>query len=103
LYAYVTPERSLELTSIHRQLFYWIIAAIALHVLAVLLHLVFKKENLVRALITGRKPATHVPDSEAINSSRLWLAVLIVLVVAGLLIWIVSHAPEPSSFLDASY
>jgi cytochrome b len=100
LYGYVDPERSLVLTAIHRQLFYWIVAAIALHVLAVFVHLVIKKENLVRALITGRKPAAHVPDTEAIKSSRSVLALLIVALLIGVLVWVVSTAPVPS---DASY
>jgi cytochrome b len=100
LYGYVTPERSLDLTSIHRQLFYWIAAFIALHVVAVLVHLIFKKENLVHALITGHKPAAHVPEHEEISSSRSVLAVLIVVALAGVLAWIVSKAPVASAALD---
>lgn len=101
LYAYVTPERSLELTTLHRQLFYWIVAFIALHVLAVLFHLVFKKENLVHALLTGHKPAAHVADHEEIRSSRTVLAVLIVVALAGLLAWVVSNAPVATSSFES--
>jgi cytochrome b len=103
LYGYVDPQRSLELTSLHRQLFYWIVAFIALHVLAVLIHLVFKKENLVHALLTGRKPATHVAEHEEVGSSRIVLALVIVCGIAGLLIWLVRTAPVASSLFDAVY
>jgi cytochrome b len=103
LYGYVTPERSLDLTSLHRQLFYWIVALIALHIAAVLVHLVFKKENLAHALITGRKPATQVAEHEEIRSSRTVLALLILIGIAGLLTWLVRTAPVASAALDASY
>jgi len=103
LYGYVSAEYSLELTSLHRQLFYWIVAFIALHVIAVLIHLVFKKENLIRALLTGRKPATQVAAHEEINSSRIALALVIVIGITGVLVWLVRTAPVVSNAFDASY
>jgi cytochrome b len=101
LYAYVTPERRLELTSLHRQLFYWIVAFIVLHVLAVLFHLFFKKENLVHALLTGHKPAAHVADHEEIRSSRTVLALLVVIILAGVLAWVVANAPVATPAIDS--
>ena len=100
LYGYVSNERSLWLTSLHRLLFDWIFAAVVIHVLAVLAHLVVKKERLVRAMLTGRKPAHSVPAAEAIHSSRLWLAVVLIIAIAAALAWIVSTAPvaAPASF-----
>jgi cytochrome b len=93
LNGYVSNERGIELTSLHRKLFYWILGAIALHIAAVIYHRVALRENLVRAMFTGRKPA--VPESESIRSSRTVVAVLIVALLAGLLAWVVLHAPIP--------
>jgi cytochrome b len=93
LYGLVTKDQSLALTSVHRRLFYVLLAAIAAHVLAVVAHKVFKNENLARAMITGKKPAELAPPQEAISSSRLWLAAPLALVVAAVLAWVIVHAP----------
>jgi cytochrome b len=93
LYGFVTDETSVQLTSLHRNLFYWLFAATIVHVLAVIAHRVFKKEDLVAAMFTGKKATHVVPAGEAIHTSRIWLAVLIVLILCGGLSWVVAHAP----------
>ena len=97
LYGYVSDALALKLTSWHRQLFYWIAAAVALHVIAVLVHVALKKDKLVRAMVTGRKPAVQIAPRDEIRSSRWWLALVIVLALSALLAWIVLHAPQGSS------
>jgi cytochrome b len=97
LYGFVSKDFSLTLTSIHRQLFYWLAGAIALHVLAVIAHKLFRNENLVRAMITGRKPHHAVPAHDAIHSSRLWLAVFLGLALAASLALVVTHAPAAAA------
>jgi cytochrome b len=77
LAALVAKDASLRLTGLHKTLFYWIAAAAALHVVAVVAHVIGKRDNLLRAMITGDKPAHHVRHSDAIHSSRLLLAVVI--------------------------
>lgn len=101
LYGYVSNELSVVLTSWHRQLFYWIAGAIGLHVLAVFIHLFIKRERLVRAMITGRKPKQHLSDFDGIHTSRVGRAVAIVVALALLLGWVVSSAPIPVT--DISY
>ena len=101
LYGLVTKAQSLVLTSVHSKLFYVLAAAIAAHVLAVLAHKIFKGENLVRAMITGRKPAAVTPPEEAISSSRLWLAAPLALLVVAALAWVVLHAP--AAVADAEF
>jgi cytochrome b len=93
LAGYVSKETSLQLTSLHRRLFYVIMAAIALHVAAVIAHHVFAGEKLVQAMITGRKPKEALAESDAIASSRSWLAALVTAAVTALLALVVSHAP----------
>lgn len=95
LYGYVSDELSLTLTSLHRQLFYWIMGAVLLHVIAVIMHRVLKKEDLIKPMFSGRKPVDHVRPGEEIASSRIPLALLIVLVIVGVLYWYVTHAPVP--------
>jgi cytochrome b len=55
LYTYISDELSLQLTSLHRQLFYWILGAVALHILAVIAHVTLKRDNLIKAMFTGKK------------------------------------------------
>lgn len=96
LAGYVSKDLSLQLTSIHRRLFYWIIGAIAVHILAVIAHHAFEQGHLVRAMITGRKPRHSVEEADSIASSRTWLAALLTIALAGGLAWLVTHAPTPA-------
>jgi cytochrome b len=97
LYGYVSDSLSLQLTSLHRHLFYWIAAAIGIHVAAVIAHRVFKGERLVKAMITGRKPSHVVGAADAIRASRSWLAALVVVLLIGALAWIVETAPNANA------
>jgi cytochrome b len=97
LYGYVSDAVSLRLTSLHRHLFYWIAAAIGLHVAAVVAHRVLHGERLVKAMITGRKPAHIVGDRDAIRASRIGLAALVLVLLIGALAWIVETAPTAAA------
>ncbi|RYG18024.1 MAG: cytochrome B [Chitinophagaceae bacterium] len=101
LYNYVSAELSLQLTSLHRQLFYWIMGAVVLHVLAVLIHVFFKRENIIKSMITGNKPRSFYSEVRPLKSSRVWLALLIIILVAAGLAWIIFQAPEP--IMDVGY
>ncbi|WP_020176370.1 cytochrome b/b6 domain-containing protein [Methyloferula stellata] len=93
LAGYVTKDMSLRLTSLHRHSFYWIAAAIAVHVLAVVAHRIFDQSDLVRAMFTGRKRRSSAADAGDISSSRTWLAFLLTVTIAGALAFVVTHAP----------
>ncbi len=95
LYGYISNELSLQLTRLHRSLFDWIMIALGLHVAAVIAHRVFKGEDLIKAMFTGRKPADIVKPQEEIASSRLWLALVVLTVVIAVLVWFVMNAPAP--------
>lgn len=62
LYRYVTKDTSDWLTSIHHYNFYVLLGLAAIHIAAVLYYWVYKRENLVGAMFTGRK---RLPDSLA--------------------------------------
>lgn len=97
LYGYAGKDLSLTLTSLHRHLFYWIFGAVALHVAAVAAHGIFGRENLVKAMFTGKKSSPDFsPKDTPISSSRLWLAGLIVAALSLSLAAIVTHAPAPA-------
>jgi len=99
LFGYVTIETSDRLTSLHKQLFDWIVAAIAIHVAAAFFYLWVRRENLIMPMITGRKPADVVPEHERISSSRLWLAVGLASIVGAGLFWVIRTAPEASLYV----
>jgi cytochrome b len=93
----VSKEASLLLTSLHRRLFYVILFAVAFHVGAVLLHVFVKREPLILAMITGRKPAHVVAPDEAIGSSRGLLAILLFATLTAALLIGLDIAPPPET------
>jgi cytochrome b len=93
LYGYVSDGLSLRLTSWHRRLFDWILIAVALHVAAVIAHRLFMKEDLIGPMFSGRKRANLVGEHQAIESSRLWLAALLLGAIVGSVSWLVTNAP----------
>ncbi len=96
LFGYVSPPLSDELTGVHKQLFDWLVAVIAVHIGAAFLYLFWKRDNLILPMLTGRKSATEVSPNEAISGSRLVLWLSIVAVLAACLYWLVQTAPEAS-------
>jgi cytochrome b len=97
----VSKDASLLMTSLHRKLFYWIAAAIAVHIGAAFYYLAVRKENLVAAMVTGRKAARLVAPHEAIRSSRGLRAVGIFITVSILFALLLQFAPIPELDLAA--
>ena len=98
LVGYVGDSLTLKLTSWHRRLFDWILIGVALHVVAIAAHRILAGHRLVGPMISGRKPAELVPEHEAISSSRLWLAALLLAALIAFLGWLVVKAPAPAVF-----
>jgi len=93
-YGWIAPELSNRITSLHRASSEWQLVLIGLHVAAVAFYVRIRRQPLVDAMITGRKPAADVPLAEAIASSRLLRACVIVAVLAIALAIAVRAAPE---------
>jgi len=55
LAAYASEDIIRRMTWIHRQLADWILVIVALHVSAILFYLIWKKENLIKPMISGWK------------------------------------------------
>jgi cytochrome b len=89
LYLLVSEPVSEVLAMVHRNLFYIIFYFVLAHVAAVAYHRVVKRENLIGAMITGRKRLGFDEAEFAIASSRVILASVILVAVfaslAGLL------------------
>lgn len=101
LYGYVSSETSLRLTALHKDLFYWIFAAVVLHVLAVLFHTFWKNENLISAMFTGYKTGEPLRAAKSIDSSLLLRAAILLALVCVTLFLLVNFAPSAS--LDTDY
>jgi cytochrome b len=96
LYGYVSDERSDWFTGWHHWLANVLWVAIGLHVLVVVSHLLFMRDNLIGPMFTGRKSGAFIPPQEAIPGSRIVLAIILAAACAGLLTWVVRSAPEAS-------
>lgn len=89
LYRLVGEEQQKSATSWHVWLFYWVILAlIPIHVLANVWYGFAKKEPLITAMITGRKPADAYLDApEAQVVARPMLRALVCLAAAAALVF----------------
>jgi cytochrome b len=93
-YGWIDPVLSNRLTTLHRQSSDVLLVLIGLHVLAVAWHVLGRRRPLLKAMLTGRKPAAEVPVEQAIPGSRTALALAIVAVLAVALALAVRSAPE---------
>jgi cytochrome b len=85
-----------KLTSLHHLNFNIILAAVALHLMAIAFYFLVKKQNLVGAMLHGKKSADFVPVHEAITRSELVKALIVIVISVGLVYWLVSSAPMPA-------
>ncbi len=81
----VSKETSDRITAIHAFNFNLILAAIGIHLLAIIAYAVVKRHNLVRPMITGRKRLPGATRQPRMASPLLALAVL---VLAGCVVWV---------------
>jgi cytochrome b len=96
LFGWISTSLSDSLTTIHHRVFRVLQAIVALHIVAIALYLFIRRDNLVLPMLTGQKPDDVVPDGEQIGGSKLWLALIIVMLLAGALGLTVWLAPEGS-------
>ncbi len=96
----VSHDLGEKLTGWHHKNFNLILAAAVLHLCAILFYTFVKKERLVSAMIHGHKPAQDVPVHEAIPSSQLWKALIVIAVAGGCVYWLLHAAPPPPASID---
>lgn len=88
LYRLVSEERQKELSDWHRWMFYWVLLALVpIHILANFFYGLVKKEPLITAMITGKKPAEPYEDApEAVIVQRPVFRALLCLIAAIVLV-----------------
>jgi cytochrome b len=96
LFGYVTKAQSDALTSLHKQNFDWLLLLIGLHLAAIGYYQFVKRIDLLRPMLTGRKPARQVPPQEEIASQRIWFAIVLVIIAAWVLWRFIATAPKAS-------
>jgi cytochrome b len=87
----ITKDRSDAISTFHR-LFWWALVGLSVvHIAAALTHQFGFKENLVGAMVTGRKDLPHhvAPAEHALSSS--WLAVVLLALCGAAVWWIVTR------------
>jgi cytochrome b len=92
-YPAVSGGTASTLSTIHNINFNIILAAVGVHIAAILFYGLYKRQNLVVPMLHGHLPATLVPEREAISNSQLVKALVISLVAAAFVYWLVMHAP----------
>jgi len=94
LYGWISQAASNRVTALHHANADWLLVLLVLHVASVLWFALARRKPLVKAMLTGRKPAAAVRPGEEIAGSRLLLAAAIVAALAGLLALAIRAAPE---------
>ena len=84
----VSEDASTRLTDIHALIFDLILILVWCHVVAVGFYLLVKGENLIRPMVTGKKHPAHLPAELKIVFTRLYIALLLLAVSAGIAAWI---------------
>lgn len=99
LYGYVSKALSDSLTRLHKGNFDWLLVLIGLHIAAICYYQFVRREDLLRPMWTGRKPAPQVPAQEEIASQRIWLAIVLAGIAAAILWRVIATAPPASMSL----
>lgn len=87
---FVSPELASDITELHGTNSKIILGLALLHIFVILFYRLYKKEKLVLAMITGKKPDGE-DQYEPIPSSRLPLAIVLAAIVAATVYWVVNY------------
>lgn len=101
LYGLVSNATASTITEIHHLNFDIIAGLVALHILAIVLYRIVKKERLIGAMLTGGKLAKG-ENQQPITSSRLILAAIIISVCASG-VYLLSNASVESEESSTEY
>jgi len=94
LFGWVSASLGDSLTKYHQGAFEVLELLIGVHIAAILFYVFVRRETLVLPMLTGRKPSRVVPDGAQIGGSRVWLAVLIVVLIGAALALAIRSAPR---------
>lgn len=90
----ISYEQSAAAGQWHERMFNLILALVALHLSAIMVHMMLLGHNLIGPMVTGRKPL----DGPAVQPrlAPAWLPFLLAAPVAALVWWIAKGAPLPA-------
>lgn len=94
LMGYISQDSSNRITGWHHLMSDLLWVLIALHLAAVLFYAGVRQQPIIRAMVTGRRSIGDVPPSAGIANSRTRLAVILIVLLAGLLALAIRTAPE---------
>ncbi len=98
-YGWISHETSNRLTALHHGNANWLLALITLHVLAIAVYEWRLGKSLLRAMVTGHKPAAAVPAGAGIGSSQTLRALILLGVIALMLAVVLRLAPDSAPAL----
>jgi len=84
----VSEDVSTRLTGIHGLIFDLILLLVWCHVVAVGFYLLVKGDNLIWPMVTGKKHRSYLPAELNIVFTRLYIALLLLAVSAGIAAWV---------------
>jgi len=93
-YGCVAPGTSNRITGLHEANSNLVLGLVVLHLCAIAWYARVAGRHLVRAMFTGKKPASEVAPADAIEGSRTLLAVAVIATLAIALALAVRAAPE---------
>lgn len=89
-YHLVTDETASLATTLHRQAEYYMLGLIALHVIAVLIYKLKFKENLVKAMVTGKKEVLKTAETKGHSKVSIISLVICISVSVAWVTWLMS-------------
>ncbi|KQM19423.1 cytochrome b/b6 domain-containing protein [Novosphingobium sp. Leaf2] len=89
LATYITFDQSETASAVHGFVFNIILGLVALHVLAIAFYLLWKQQNLVRPMLTGRRPAQDHETTADLQWSP--VRALVGIICAAAIAWAVSR------------
>ncbi len=93
-YGWIAPGTSNRISSLHEANSNLVLGLVVLHLCAIAWYARVAGRPLVRAMFTGKKPASEVPPDEAIDDSQTLLALAVVVALAIALALAVRAAPD---------
>ena len=85
---YISYELSRTASNLHLQNVDWLISIIVLHIAANLFYFFYKRDNLIKPMLTGSR---SVPKDKSQNPPRLaspWRGLIVTAIVAAIMIWV---------------
>ncbi len=99
----VGQARMEQLTDLHKANFEWLQAMIVLHIIAIAVYRLVKKEPLTAAMISGRKDNQDLENSKPIKSQRRLIGLLLMLVSIAIAIILINFVAAPVELDESSF